>query len=98
MGNSRKTISRILRLANLLQYRQQVRDELRRVLAHREVAEALHDDRLRTRALRDSKRAFAGAGVVVFAGEQIEVGLAAVDLVDLGADVAVDLVEMQVAL
>ena len=60
--------------------------------------EPLHDRGFRAGALRHIERAFAGARIVVFAGEQIERRGAPVDLVHLVADVAVHLVEMQVAL
>ena len=43
------------------------------------------------------ERALGGAGIVVFAGEQIKRAALDVDLADAAADVAVDGVEMQVA-
>src|SRR5688572_29100987 len=83
--------------SNLLQHRQQIGDELRWVLAHRKMAEPLHDGRVRAGATADIERCLAGAGIVVLAREQIKVGLAPIDLVDLVADVAVNLVEMKIA-
>src|SRR4051812_45811658 len=84
--------------ANLFQHRQQILDEPGRVLAHRKMPEALHDRRFRAGALRHVERGLGGAGIIIFAGQEIKRRGAAVDLVDPAADVAIDLVEMQVAL
>src|SRR5205807_9893145 len=47
---------------------------------------------------RDFERALGGAGIIVFAGEQIERATARVDLIKLARNVAIGHVEVQVAL
>src|SRR4051812_728841 len=62
------------------------------------MAEILHDHGLRAGATRDLEGALGGAGIIVLASEQIERAAARVDLVELARDVAIDHVEVQVAL
>ena len=59
------------------------------VLAHGEMAEALHHRGRRAGALGDLQRALRGAGIIVFAGEQVERTAGDVDLAEPVADVAV---------
>ena len=86
------------RRANLVEHRPQMPEEGVRVLAHREVAEALHDRDLRA---ADARRGGLGVlrrcGVVVLAGEHVERAHGGVDRTDPLAEVAVDLVEVEVA-
>ena len=62
------------------------------------MTQILHDRRLRAGAARDFERALGGAGIIVFAGEQIERAAPRVDVVELVGDVAVDHVEIEIAL
>src|SRR5438132_5305482 len=83
---------------DLLQHRQQVLQERLRVLAHREMAEAFHDRRLAAGdAARDRHRLLRRAGIIVFAREQEQQAAPGVDLSHPAADVAVDLVEIELA-
>src|SRR5260370_23912641 len=73
-------------------------EEYLRIFAHREVAEPLHDGDLAARnAAGDGKRFLRGAGIVVLAGQQKQRAAFGVDLRDPAANVAVDLVEIEVA-
>src|SRR5256885_13798650 len=62
------------------------------------MTEVFHDGRLRASAARDFERALGRAGIIVFAGEQIERAAARVDVVELVGDIAVDHVELEVTL
>jgi len=84
--------------ANLVQHRPQVAEERRRVLAHREVAEALHDRHLGAGNARGGRFGIARRGrIVVLAGEHVQRALAGVDCVQAATDVTFDLIEVQVA-
>ena len=83
---------------DFLQHWQQVRDEFFRVLAHREMAETFHDCGGRARALGDVERCLGCAGIVIFAGQQEQRTAFDVDLVEPVANVAVECVEIEVAL
>src|SRR5262247_1331650 len=80
------------------QHRQQVADEPLRILAHGKMPEPLHDDGLGAGAARHVERTFGRARIIVFAGEQEQRAAFCVDQIDAVADVAVDLVEIEVAL
>src|SRR3990170_1687010 len=85
--------------ADLVEDGEQVRAELGGVLAHREVADLLHDrDARALDLLRGAARVLGRAGEVVLAGEEIERTGGRVDLPDAVAEVAVGAVEVEVAL
>lgn len=74
-------------------------DESVRILAHGKMAEALHDGHLSSgNAGGDGQRLLRRTGIIVFAGQQKKRATFGVDPADPIADVAVDLVEIQIAL
>src|SRR5581483_790007 len=90
--------ARSCRASDLLQYRAQVREECARVLAHRKMTEAFHDGHLGAwNSLGGRLRVAWRGGVVVFAGQQVQRAKARIDSADAAADVALHLVEVQVA-
>src|SRR5262249_13215781 len=85
--------------ADLLQHRQEIPAELVRVLAHREMAELAHHRHLRARDLRSgAPRVVWRAGIIILTGQQIERTTGGIDAGDLGAQSAVDPIEMEVSL
>src|SRR3989337_28046 len=85
--------------SDLVEDREDVLPELGGVLAHREMADLLHDRHARARnLLRGAERVFRRAGEVVFAGEKIERAPGGVDLADAVAEVTIGAVEEEVAL
>src|SRR6201999_4351104 len=93
------TSANLLRLLDLLEHRRDVFAELGRVLAHREMPKLFHDGDLAAwNTARRPQRVLRRAGEIIFAGEQIERTDLGVDLLDPSAQVAVDAVEIQIAL
>src|SRR5262245_61710365 len=85
--------------ADLVEHGQAEASELSWILAHGEMPELRHDRDVRARNGGSSaQRILRRAGEVVFAGQQIERAGTGVDGTDLGAKVAVDAVEIEIAL
>src|SRR5438067_13429136 len=81
---------------DLRQHRQDVLSELRWILAHREVADFLHDLHLGAgNLLGGAQRVLRRAGEVAFAGPQVQRAGLGVDRLHLFAQVAVDAIEVE---
>src|SRR5260370_39189563 len=86
-------------LQNPAENRREISAKLFGIFAHRKMAEPFHDGDSGT-ADRGSRphRVFRRAGKIIFAGEQIKRTDAYIDLVNPPAQVAIDPVEIQIAL
>ena len=95
-GSRRSDI--IIPARDLGEDRFEVGQEQIRVLAHREMPEFLHDRDLGAgHGARHRQRVLGRAGIIVFAGQQVQRALRRVDAVEFAAHIAVDAVKVQIA-